>query len=80
MDDKVEKNKLQIHKEATEWAKKINLVYENLINGSEVSNANFWRFRLNLRLFYIVIEIRPENYHGCNSILWSKLPKTTGMC
>lgn len=49
MNDRVQKNKLEIHKEATEWSKKINIVYENLINGSEVSIDNLWHLRLNLR-------------------------------
>lgn len=49
MDDRVKKNKLEIHKEATEWSKKINIVYENLLNGSEVSKPNFWHLRINLR-------------------------------
>ncbi|CAO1361997.1 unnamed protein product [Diamesa hyperborea] len=35
LDDKVKKNTLQIHKEATVWSKKIHIVYEKLLLGSQ---------------------------------------------
>lgn len=49
MDDKKKKNTSQIHKEATEWSKKINIVYENLLNRSDVSKANILHFRSHSR-------------------------------
>ena len=79
MDDKAKKNTLKIHKEATEWSKKIHILYEKLLIGSEVSKAHFFQLDSIHVLFHIVIELRPENYRGCNQIFWSKLPKTTRM-
>ena len=49
MDDKAKKNTLKIHKEATEWSKKIHILYEKLLNGSEVSKAQFFHIGFNSR-------------------------------
>ena len=49
MDDKAKKNTLKINKEATEWSKKIHILYEKLLNGSEVSKAQFFHFGINSR-------------------------------
>ncbi|CAO1304614.1 unnamed protein product [Diamesa serratosioi] len=48
MENKGNKNKLEIHKEATEWSKKINIVYEKLLNGSETCRRflNFYNTHL----------------------------------